>query len=580
MKVAGLRTMSDRPAQVARAVLMLVLSLMLLSCGGGGVVPYPLQVRALSPEFTTRKAVAYSPFRTNNRDTETVTAAMIQQDLNLLVAGKFGLIRLFDSSDKVSKLTLQVIRANNLDIKVQLGAYIQSDKYAAAADKPGIAAYNQAELARAVALANAYSDIVLAVSVGNETMVSWSFNPIDPKVVAGFITTVRNQITQPVTTDDNWAFWANAPETIVNVVDFASLHTYPELDSVYAPGLWDWQQTAVPAASRAAAMMDASIDEAQRQYNAARSALDAAGLVNTPITIGETGWNAVNDLGALTFRAHPVNQKMYYDRLITWAAAGKTGAGPKAIFYFEAFDEPWKGSDDGWGLFNVKRQARYVIQALNPPSATWVYEPGSYTAASALYFVPAVVNSPIVANKYTLFSEAPLTASEVRPTGWTWGAFDGTTANYPTVSTDAAPGDGTRSIQITPKPAGYGWGLLLYGASNRTDNLSNFASGTLNFSVKTTYPGKIEIELLSDTQDRTGATAHLQIGNGDYGYCNTGIWCAVSIPLKDFLAANPKLDLSLVNIPFVIADIYADTGKPQNSNITTKLNIDAIYWLQ
>jgi hypothetical protein len=28
------------------------------------------------------------------------------------------------------------------------------------------------------------------------------------------------------------------------------------------------------------------------------------------------------------------------DRLATWATEGRSGAGPKAVFYFEAFDEP------------------------------------------------------------------------------------------------------------------------------------------------------------------------------------------------------------------------------------------------
>ena len=72
--------------------------------------------------------------------------------------------------------------------------------------------------------------------------------------------------------------------------------------------------------------------------------------------------------------------------------------------------------------------------------------------------------------------------------------------------------------------------------------------------------------------------AYLQIGNGDYGYCNTGVWCSVTIPLSAFTAVNPKLDLSLVLSRFIIADRYAFTGKASNSNITTKINIDAIYW--
>ena len=81
----------------------------------------------------------------------------------------------------------------------------------------------------------------------------------------------------------------------------------------------------------------------QRQYDEARKAFDAKGLSYIPITVGETGWNVIDP--RLSFRAHPVNQKMYLDRLAAWADEGKTGAGPKAVFYFEAFDEPWKGGD-------------------------------------------------------------------------------------------------------------------------------------------------------------------------------------------------------------------------------------------
>ena len=136
-------------------------------------------------------------------------------------------------------------------------------------------------------------------------------------------------------------------------------------------------------------MMDAVIAEAKQQYDRRARHLDSKGLSYIPITIGETGWNVVDP--RLSFRAHPVNQKMYLDRLTAWAAEGRTGAGPKAVFYFVAFDEPWKQGDDGWGLFNKDRQARYAIQALNANnspagSATWVWAPGTYTDADALYF--------------------------------------------------------------------------------------------------------------------------------------------------------------------------------------------------
>ena len=244
-----------------------LLAVVLVACGGGsGSVPYTgVQIRQLSPEFSSRKAVAYSPYRTAANESglaaEVIPKANIKQDLDLLLAAGFRLIRLFDSDDKVARQTLEVIRDNNLNMKVQLGVYIQS----------GADGANQANLARAVVLANTFKDIVLAVSVGNENMVTWSFNKLDPTVMAGYIKTVRSQITQPITTDDNFLFWASVPTVITDVIDFASLHTYSELDTVFNPDLWDWKQKSVPAAQRAVAMMNASIVEARRQYDEANN---------------------------------------------------------------------------------------------------------------------------------------------------------------------------------------------------------------------------------------------------------------------------------------------------------------------
>nr|WP_315206008.1 glycosyl hydrolase family 17 protein [uncultured Albidiferax sp.] len=567
-------------------------SLVLVACGGGGTVPSTgVQLRALSSEFTSRKAVAYSPFRSGDRDTETITAAMVKEDLDLLLSGGFTLIRLFDSSDKVAKLTLQVIEDNKLDIKVMLGAYILSESSPSltATQKANNMAFNAAEVARAVALANAYKNTVLAVSVGNETMVSWSFVPSTPAVMAGYLKTVRSQITQPVTTDDNWAFFADAPASITDVIDFAAVHTYPLLDTVHLPGKYDWQQTSVAAAARAAAMADASIDAAKSDYNAVRSYLDGKGLGAIPIVIGETGWKAVAS-GGETSRAHPVNQKMYFDRLATWAAAGKTGAGPKNIFYFEAFDEPWKQGDDKWGLFNVNRQARYVVQSLYPASR---WEPGAYTAADALYYVPVVANPTITANRYSAYTEAA-TSGEAKPAEVAvWNAWDGgKTAAAPEVGTSAAPTDPSKGIEITPIPAaaGWGWGLALQ-LPTTSDNLGNFANaGYLNFSIKTTYPGKLEVGFFTGSvADGSGYDVYLPIAPGEYGYMNDGNWHQVSIPISAITpkgamafgmtdASKAKLDLAKVTSPFVIADRYANTGKAANSNHTTKISVDAVYW--
>jgi exo-beta-1,3-glucanase (GH17 family) len=571
--------------QFRYALIALVSALTLFACGDRGVVPgtgvaaSAGGIRPLSAEFTTRKAVAYSPFRSTNRDTEVITAAMIKQDLDLLIAGGFTLIRMFDSSDAVTKLTLQVIQDNALDMKMMLGIYIQN----------GNDAFNQAEIARGIALAKAYPSTVLAVSVGNETMVSWSFNPSTPAVMGAFIASVRSQITQPITTDDNWAFFATAPNSVLNTIDFAAVHTYPLADSVFTPGHWDWQQTAVPAASRATAMMDAAIASAKSDIAAVRSHLDSKGFNTLPIVIGETGWKAVNT-GDVGSRAHPVNHKMYFDRLNTWNSAAKTPAMPVNVFYFEAFDEPWKQSDDKWALFNVNRKARYAIQSLYP-AATW--EAGTYTAADAVYYIPVAGNATITANRYTAYSDV-VTAAEAKPTETpVWNAWDnGVTALAPEITSDFAPTDVGKSIQITPVPAaaGWGWGLALQLPLTAED-MSNFPStGRLNFSIKTTYPGKLEVGFFTGTTTAgTGYDVYLPIASGDYGYVNDGAWHAVSIPISAitpkgamaFGMTDPtksKLDMTKVTSPFVIADRYAVTGKAAFSNSTAKILIDAVYW--
>ncbi|GAP37264.1 glycosyl hydrolase family 17 protein [Piscinibacter sakaiensis] len=574
---------------VLRLALGLLLAAVLSACGGGGGVPYSgVTIRPLPADFTSRKAVAYSPYRTATSEAgladEVITKAQIRQDLDLLLAAGFRAIRLFDSSDKVARQTLEVIRDDRLNIKVQLGAFVLGSSEAA----------SRAEIARCVALANEFRDTVLAVSVGNETMVSWAFNRIAPPVMADYLRSVRSQITQPVTTDDNYAFWASAPTVITDVIDYAALHTYANLDTWFDPTRWQWKFTQVPEAQRAVAMMDAAIAETRRQYLEARDHLDAKGLSYLPIIVGETGWNAV-DVGRQRFRAHPVNQKMYLDRLQAWVAEGRAGGrAPRQVFYFEAFDEPWKQGDDKWGLFNVQRQARYAVQALNADgspagTATWTYEPviaandadgnGVYTDADATYFVPPTVNPAITASRYTLYSDLPAEAGEFRPTGLRWDAFDGTTAAFPETSAVFGPGDPSRSLEITPQPASYGWGLLRQSPTGATDNLSAFqASGRLSFLVSTTYPGAIEVGISTDTQDRETQEAYLQLAPGRYGYCNTGAWCTVSIPLADFVAVNPKLDLSLVLSRFVIADRYAFTGKPANAGLRERLFIDAVRW--
>lgn len=571
--------------QLARVAVSALAAALMTACGGGGVSGTPASPtavfvsnpRALPAEYTSRQAVNYSPFRTDNRDTEPVDPVKVKEDLDLLVEGKMNLIRLFDSSDKVAKAILDVIVDSKMDIKVHLGAYVNTFKYVGnPAVKAQIQADNIKELDRAAALATdaKYKDIILTVSVGNETMVNWSTVPIDPTDMAVYIKYLRDKVTQPVTTDDNFLFFSNPiPKVITDQVDFVSIHAYPNIDTEYPDGkfYWDWKQVSVPAGpDRAKAMMDASIVELKRQYQMSRDALDSMGLRTMPIVIGETGWKA-RITGDQWARAHPVNQKMYFQRLATWRQEARlSGVGPANIFYFEAFDEPWKKGDDGWGLFNVDRKARYVVQNLYSQDK---WESTTLTDADAVYFVPPVIGTAFAGSEFALYSDSKTVAS-----GYNLDAFDGYTAprNLSDAST-SAPDDAGVSMAVTPAPANYGWGLLYSPQVARTtQNLEAFKS--VNAWVKTTYVGKIEFGLSTLDTDGNSHEAFVQIGNGEYGYCNTGNWCQVSVPLSAFKAKNAKLDFRLVLNPFYVSDRYEYTGKTLNSDIKTPLNIDGIHW--
>lgn len=569
-------------ARLACAVLVAGSVSILASCGGGGTVPLAgVQPRALPADFKTRLAVNYSPYRGQSLNPASVTDEDVIQDLRLMQAAGFGLIRTFDSSDAVAARTLRLIRDEGFDIKVQLGVWIQAGDDTA----------NQAEIARAVKLARDHAGTVKALSVGNETMVSWSFNPVAPAQMAAYIKVVRDQVTQPVTTNDNWAFWSSAPTAVLEAVDFIAMHSYPLADTVHNPTAWDWKQTAVPEEQRATAMMDAALARSKSEFQAVKTYLDDSGHGIKPIVIGETGWKAVAS-GGESERAHPVNQKMMFDRLMTWQdQARDSGDGPRAIFWFEAFDEPWKGGDDKWGLFNVQREARWVLQDRLTPSPQTPWEAGAWTLADAAHHVPVVSAGPVTASRYTVMAEA-VTAGEARPAEATaWNAWEnGNTAMATDIASDGSS-DPTGAVRITPQPFEWGWGMALTLPTTAEDLTAfNVASGRLNFSIRTTYPGKIEVGFLTGTASSSSLyDVYLPIdpANNPYGYANDGQWHQISIPLADIIARGAPaygmqptvvLNLTQVTNPFVIADRYGVTGKPGNSGLTNTVDVDAIFW--
>lgn len=567
--------------------LLLGVSLLLTSCGGGGEVPFPQPggLRPLSADFTTRKAINYSPYRTDNRDTEVVTRANLLEDLGLLAQGGFTLLRTFDSSDAVARQLLEIVRDNQLNIKVQLGIFIATTTTSGDQLEANLA-FNRAEISRGIALANEFPSIVIAVSVGNETL---GFGRSTQQEMAEYLAQVRGSVQQPLTTNDVWDAFAPGPSTpgmsanVINQIDYVSMHTYPILyanPGYYAP--WDYEQQDVPEAQRAAAMMDASVEVVKGNLAAVRKHLEGLGVRNLPVVIGESGWKAVATSDALTYLAHPVNQKMYFDRMNAWVDAERGNGGPLTFFYFQAFDEPWKAvvnpdfNDDNWGLFNVERQARCAIRSLYPNSQ---WAPGDCSLGSAVYF-PTVISEEITADRYTVYADLPTAGEAIAPVA-EWFGFDNPPNAFTGEGNDATFAfEGPKFMEIGPAPStevgkDYGWGALTF-TGTRVD-LNQFAeTGRLNFSIKTTYPGKL---MFGFGTTATGAVFVVADNNNadGYGYRNDGQWQQVSIPIKDFVAAGGVFDLTKVTNTLVIADIYDRTGNTARGD-KTKVFIDAVFW--
>lgn len=296
-------------------------------------------------------AVSYSGFRDGqhpDRGNGAVNpgADEILEDLEILVDHGFNLVRLYDAGQN-SEATLALIRQHGLPIKVLLGIWLDAEfsnhEGCDWLDEPipdeRLAANtlaNEDELQRGVELARKFDDIVVAVSVGNEALVSWNDHMVPLERVIAYLRQVRTAIDQPVTVADNYEWWIEDGEPLAAEVDFLGIHTYPA-----------WEEKTIDEA------LSYTVENIERVH---------AALPEKPIAILEAGWASVAaEFGG---RASEANQARYFRELGDWATETNT-----TVFFFEAFDEPWKGdpsNPDGaekhWGLFNVDRTPKAVFR--------------------------------------------------------------------------------------------------------------------------------------------------------------------------------------------------------------------------
>ncbi|WP_350290641.1 glycosyl hydrolase family 17 protein [uncultured Croceitalea sp.] len=241
---------------------------------------------------------------------------------------------------------------------------------------------NAAEIDRAVALANKYPDIVKVIAVGNEAMVKWAASYyVEPWIILKWVNHLQDLKKEGklakdlwITSSDNFASWGGGGEEyhvedltkLIKAVDFISMHTYPMHDTHYQPEFWlngegmdgksDMEKIEI-------SMLRAK-EYAIMQYGNVKNYMESIG-VNKPIHIGETGWASFSSgqYGADGSRAcDEYKEALYYKHVRDW-----TNEAGMSCFYFEAFDEPWKGGDEPgnsekhFGLFKVDGKAKYTL---------------------------------------------------------------------------------------------------------------------------------------------------------------------------------------------------------------------------
>ena len=270
----------------------------------------------------------------------------------------------------------------DFEMYVMLGAWIQCK--GAYTDKVDHSqedyATNKAEMDKAIELAAKYPEIVKIIAVGNEAMVHWQAHWVPSEIILKWVRYAKDAKNNPVngyklpqnlllTSSDNFATWGAQEEyrsdtllQLIQEIDFISLHTYPFHDTYYNPDFWKLYEQNLSKREIIIQKMESSFKYAVNQYQRVKNYLIDNNL-KKPIHIGETGWATVDDTlyhGQGSGATDEVKMKLYYKVMKKWCHKNNI-----SCFYFEAFNEPWKGGKTGseshFGLFTVDGKAKYAL---------------------------------------------------------------------------------------------------------------------------------------------------------------------------------------------------------------------------
>lgn len=282
-------------------------------------------VSLIEAPYNRVESLSYTPYYGYAKSV--LSPSGIREDMALLsqIAKK---IRTYASQD--AKIVLEA--ASDTGLILDLGIWLSGDHE-----------QNDQEIQRAIELLKAYPENIESIIVGNEVLLRADMEAAE---LFAYIDRMREFTDKPITSAETWDVWERVPE-LAGHVDFITIHILPY-----------WEK--IPIERFESFVLEC--------YNAIKSLHPAKKIV-----IGETGWpsHGYNNHGA---KASLKNQAIAIRGFVNLAQ--EHGWSYNIV---EAFDQPWKGYDEGnvgqyWGVFDANRELKFNLIGDITANPYWFYE--------------------------------------------------------------------------------------------------------------------------------------------------------------------------------------------------------------
>ncbi|CAI8876427.1 glycosyltransferase [Pseudomonas soli] len=294
--------------------LVVVLAIAALFTGFWALINRPVSAPAWPEQIS---GFSYSPFRLGQspQKGQYPSEDEIRQDLEQLnkLTDNVRIYTVEGTQAEVPRL------AEELGLRVTLGIWISNDQER-----------NEREIEKAIGLANTSRSVVRVV-VGNEALFR---EEVTAEQLIGYLDRVRAAVKVPVTTSEQWHIWKEHPE-LAKHVDLIAAHILP---------YWEF----VPMKDSVQFVLDRA-RELRKQFP------------RKPLLLSEVGWPSNGRMrgGADATQA---DQAIYLRTLVN--TLNRRGYN---YFVIEAYDQPWKASDEGsvgayWGVYNAERQQKFNFE--------------------------------------------------------------------------------------------------------------------------------------------------------------------------------------------------------------------------